>query len=108
MENENAKLKKALTSFSNSVSDKFTIAKQTEVKLGAIDKIISKQITNWLFKKEIIAENEKEGINSEVSGIIKIIKGEIDESESAKSIFESFLPVVFEFFERSSKDKEEE
>jgi len=107
MENENNKLKKALTSFSQSVSDKFAIAKKSEVRLGAIDKLLSKHITNWLFKKEVIKEDEKEGINSEISGIITTIKEEIDESESAKSIFESFLPVIFEFFERS-KNKEEE
>ena len=108
-ENQDTKLKKALSSFSKSVSDKFDIAKKTEkeVKLGGIDKIISKQITNWLFKKKVISENEKEGINSEVSGILKIIKGEIDESASAKSIFESFLPVIFEFFEKKDKEEEE-
>lgn len=105
-ENGNAKLKKALRSFSKSVSDKVTLAKKAEVKLGGIDKIISKQITNWLFKKKIIEESEKEGINNEVSGIMKIVKAEIDESESAKSIFESFLPAIFEIFE-SSKGEEE-
>lgn len=107
MENENNRLKKALTSFSNSVSEKFAIAKKSEVKLGAIDKILSKYITNWLFKKKVIEKDEKEGINSEISGIIMTIKEEIDESESAKSIFESFLPVIFEFFEKF-KDKNEE
>jgi len=106
-ENENAKLKKALTSFSKSVSDKFAIAKEKKVKLGVVDKVLSKHITNWLFKKKIIEKDEKEGINDEISGIIKTIKEEIDESESAKSIFESFLPVIFEFFDKY-KDKEEE
>lgn len=105
--NENNKLSKALSSFSKSVSDKIAIARKPEVKLGAIDKILSKHITNWLFKKEIIEKDEKDGINSEISGIIKTIKEEIDESESAKSIFESFLPVIFEFFERSSDKKKE-
>lgn len=107
MENENNKLKKALTSFSKSVSDKFAIAKKSETRLGIIDKALSKHITNWLFKKEVIKEDEKEGITKEISGIIKTIKEEVDESESAKSIFESFLPVIFEFFERSSDKKEE-
>lgn len=102
--NENPKLKRALKSFSNSVSDKINLATKS-TKLGLIDKSISKYIANWLAKKKLIEETEKAGINEEISDILKTVKEEIDSSESAKSIISIILPAIFEYI---NKDKDNE
>ncbi len=107
-ENGNIKLKNALSSFSNSVSDKMSLARESTAKLGLLDKFFSKYITNWLFKKKLIEETEKDGINDEISEIMRTVKVEIDSSESAKSILGIVLPALFEYINKNKDNEESE
>lgn len=105
-ENGNNKLKNALSSFSNSISDKIELATKTTTKLGTMDKVFSKYITNWLAKKRFIEDSEKDGINNEIKDIFRTIKAEVDTSESAKSILGVILPAIFEYINKNENTEE--